>query len=150
MVILLGVLFQLLQLGYSIWKRKELAVGSDPWGGRTLEWATPTPIAEYNFATLDTVKSRDEFWEMKQTGRKRSTHFEPIHLPKNTGYGVYISLAAFVVGFAVIWHIWWLALATLVAVVGLAIASTLRENTEYELSAHEVAATEERLWKAKA
>ncbi|MDB5176833.1 MAG: hypothetical protein JWN75_501 [Candidatus Saccharibacteria bacterium] len=150
LVILLGVFFQILQLGYSIWKRKELAVGPDPWGGRTLEWATSTPVAEYNFATLDTVRERDEFWDIKQKGRKQSTHYEAIHVPKNTGYGIYISLAAFVVGFAVIWHIWWLAFAGLVAVIVIAISSTLREDTEHEISAAEVAEIEAKLWKASA
>ena len=146
MVILLGVFFQIVQLGYSIWKRKELAVGPDPWDGRTLEWATSTPVAEYNFATLDAVHSRDAFWAMKQSDHKdHHEKYEAIHVPKNTGYGAYIAAAAFVVGFAVIWHIWWLAGLGVVAAIGLVIASTLREDTEREISADEVAATEARL-----
>lgn len=150
LVICLGVFFQLLQLAYSIWKRHELKAGPDPWGGRTLEWATSTPIAEYNFATLDPVHDRDAYWAVKQAHSRMSKKFEDIHVPKNTGYGVYIGFASLVVGFAVIWHIWWLAVISLVASIVLVIMSTLREDTERKISAHEVAATEAYLRGAKA
>ncbi len=152
MLILLGVFFQLVQVAYSIWKRKELAVSSDPWDGRTLEWSTSTPIAEYNFATLDSVADRDEFWTAKQEARAVSTKFSDIKLPKNTGFGVYIGAISFVIGFAVIWHIWWLALVSLLVLVGVAIASTLRDDeaSEYVVTAKEVAATEKRLRGVKA
>jgi cytochrome c oxidase subunit 1 len=39
--------------------------GNDPWDGRTLEWAIPSPPPEYNFAVIPTVRSRDPFWAMK-------------------------------------------------------------------------------------
>ena len=32
-------------------------IGSDPWDARSLEWATHTPIPEYNFAILPHVDS---------------------------------------------------------------------------------------------
>jgi cytochrome o ubiquinol oxidase subunit 1 len=150
MVILLGVFFQVVQIAYSIWKRKELAVGPDPWDGRTLEWATSTPIAEYNFATLDTVRERDAYWDMKQRFVKSSTKYEPITVPNNTGIGVFICIAAVAIGFAIIWHIWWLALVGLVGMIVLVIVSTLRENTEHTISASEVAAIEKQLRRAKA
>lgn len=145
-VICLGALFQILQLAYSIWKRKELAVGPDPWGGRTLEWSTSTPIAEYNYATLDAVTTRDAYWTMKHAhGEKKQPVYEAISVPKNTGFGVYIAACAFVVGFAVIWHIWWLAGVGLIVLIVTAIASTQRTDTHRTISAHEVAVTEARL-----
>lgn len=150
LVILLGVFFQILQLAYSIWKRKELAVGPDPWGGRTLEWATSTPIAEYNFATLDEIKDRDAYWSIKSAHATHSGKYEDIHVPKNSGYGVYIAAAAFVIGFSIIWYIWWLAFVGLVALLSLIIASTLREDTERVISAAEVKKTELTLRGAKA
>jgi cytochrome o ubiquinol oxidase subunit 1 len=149
-VILLGVFFQVLQLAYSIWKRKELAVGPDPWGGRTLEWATSTPIAEYNFASLDPIHDRDAYWAVKQAHQNPSMKFEAIHIPKNTGFGVYIGAAAFVVGFAIIWHIWWLVAVSMIALIVIVIASTMRTETEHTISAAEVAATEKRLRRAQA
>ncbi len=151
LIILLGAFFQVVQLGYSIWKRKELAVGPDPWGGRTLEWATSTPIAEYNFATLDPVVERDAYWAVKHAHNKeKKREYHAIHLPKNSGFGVYIGVCAFVVGFAIIWHMWWLVAVGVVALVAVAIASTLREDTEREITAHEVAAIEARLRGLKA
>lgn len=150
MVILLGTFLQIVQFGYSVWKRKELAVGPDPWDGRTLEWSTPTPIPEYNFATLDVVKDKDEFWAMKKAGYKRPKVFSDIVLPKNSPFGVYIAAAAFVGGFAVIWHIWWLALVSVIAIIALAIVSTLREDTEQVIPASEVAKMEAKAWGVKA
>ena len=146
-VILIGTFFMVVQIAYSIWKRKELAVGPDPWGGRTLEWSTSTPIAEYNFATLDAVSDRDAYWEIKQSHSKEKARkaYEAIHIPKNTGYGVYVAAGAFVVGFAVIWHIWWLVVVSAIVLIATVIASTLREDTERTISAAEVAATEKRL-----
>jgi cytochrome o ubiquinol oxidase subunit 1 len=150
LLILLGTFLQVVQVAYSVWKRKELAVGPDPWDGRSLEWATPTPIPEYNFAVLDDVRERDELWAMKQEHRKPSTNYVDIEVPSNTGFGVYIAAAAFTVGFAIIWHIWWLALVGLIAVITLAILSTQREYTERIITAKEVAETEKKLWGAKA
>lgn len=147
MLIIIGTLFIALQIVYSIWKRKELAVGPDPWGGRTLEWSTSTPIAEYNFATLEPVHDRDAYWEIKRshdTSHAKKV-YEAIRVPKNTGYGVYIAACAFVVSFAIIWHIWWLVVLGVVALIVCVIASTLREHTERTISAEEVAATETRL-----
>ena len=36
--------------------------------------------------------------------------YENIELPRNTGMGIYISAFAFAFGFAIVWHILWLAL----------------------------------------
>ncbi len=43
-------------------KRGEIA-GSNPWGAGTLEWTIPSPVPEYNFATLPQVTSRYPLWE---------------------------------------------------------------------------------------
>lgn len=151
LIIMFAVFLQILQLGYSIWKRKELAVGPDPWDGRTLEWATPTPIPEYNFAVMTPVTERDEFWEQKRTGGVKTKQvYEAIHIPKNTGYGIYIAAASFVMSFAIIWHMWLIALLGLIATVVLVILSTLREDTEHKLSAAEVEKIELKLWGQKA
>jgi len=148
LVILLGVGMQILQLIVSIVQRKKNMVTGDPWDGRTLEWSTPTPIPEYNYARLDTVTERDEFWEQKQAGTKdrRNVKYEDIDIPKNSGYGPFIAAAAFIVGFGVIWHIWWLALVGLVAVIVLIIMRTLKEDTETTLSAKTIASQEAKLW----
>ncbi|MBT9330954.1 cytochrome c oxidase subunit I [Paracidobacterium acidisoli] len=39
--------------------------GNDPWDAWTLEWATPSPPPDYNFATDPEVKSRRPLWDLK-------------------------------------------------------------------------------------
>lgn len=147
-VIALGVFFQLVQLGYSIWKRKELAVGPDPWGGRTLEWSTPTPIPEYNYVHLDAVTARDEFWERKQSNYKSPRTFQPISVPRNQATGVLVGATSFIMGFGVIWHMWWLAGLALLATVILIIMSSMREDDEIdrEIPVDEVRQIEHEAW----
>lgn len=112
LVICAGVGVQLLQLGYSIWTRKDrMDYTGDPWGARTLEWSTPTPVPEYNFAVLPVVTTRDAFWEMKLSkAPKLKPIYEDIAVPKNTPDALYIALLAFSASFGFIWHIWWLAI----------------------------------------
>lgn len=148
LIIMLGVLFQVAQVGYSVWKRKELAVGPDPWDGRTLEWSTPTPIPEYNFARLDPVAARDEYWQRKQAGHPHHMlAFESIRIPKNRSSGFLIGLSSFVVGFGVIWHMWWLMALGVLAIVIITILTTLQEVTDHTLMAVEVAGHEAELWR---
>lgn len=144
--ILLGIFFQIVQLAYSIWKRKDLKAGFDPWNARTLEWSTPTPVAEYNYAVLDDVTTRDEWWERKRRGYKSTHDYEAIEIPKHRHEGPLIGLGAFVVGFGIIWHIWWLALLGFISVVVVIVTSSLREDTETRLSKEEVAKVEQKFW----
>ncbi len=39
--------------------------GPDPWDAWTLEWTTPSPPPEYNFAEVPTVRSRRPLWDLK-------------------------------------------------------------------------------------
>lgn len=136
MVILLGVGFQILQLVMSIRERKQNAdLTGDPWNGRTLEWSTSSPPPFYNFAIIPEVDDRDAFWKLKKS-RKQTEEpvYAPIHLPKNTGLGIYIAGAALVFGFAIIWHITWLIIAALIAMI-ISVAYRLsQDETEYTVS----------------
>lgn len=130
LVICAGVAVQLLQLGYSIWKRDELRdTTGDPWNARTLEWATPTPAPEYNFAILPEVTTRDPYWESKQHGTALSHgKLAPIEVPRNSSAGFYIALAAFAAAFAFVWHIWWLAALGVLTAVYFIIARTMSDE----------------------
>ena len=140
----LGVLFQLAQVAYSIWKRKEHAVGPDPWNARTLEWATATPPAEYVFATIPTVTTRDAFWQMKKDHKTndRPEHYEDIWLPKNRSEGFIVGMAALVFGAAVVWHIWWLLIVSLLIVIVVLVVALTRDDTEKRIPAEEIAREE--------
>ena len=62
--------------------------------------------------------SFDAFWDLKQRGIawKRPDFYVDLVLPKNSFVGAFIGGTAFVFGFAMIWHIWWLAAASLVLI----------------------------------
>jgi len=141
-IIGLGVAFILLQIGYSIWKRKENRVQGDPWDGRTLEWSTTSPPPYYNFAVTPTVTERDAFWEMKQKKQTTTSSAEDIWLPKNSGFGVIIASFAFIGGFAVVWHIWWLAIIGLAGILVSLVIRLSQDETEYLIPANKVAAFE--------
>jgi cytochrome o ubiquinol oxidase subunit 1 len=139
-VICLGIGFQVLQLAYSIWKRKEnLDTTGDPWNARTLEWANHSPTPEYNFAHIPEVTDRDEFWEMKQRGLTTNKKpFQAIRLPKNSPMGIVIAGFAFLFGFAAVWHIGWLAIISFLGGIAAIIVRLTGENHERTISAAEI------------
>jgi len=54
---------------YYSWKHMPRNEKADVWDGRTLEWATHSPVPEYNFAVVPTVTRLDEFWFARKEGR---------------------------------------------------------------------------------
>ena len=145
-VILVGVIFQVLQLVVSIRDRKKnMDVTGDPWNGRTLEWSVSSPPPFYNFATIPEVTELDAFWDMKQKGitAKKPAEYQKIHMPRNTPAGVFIGLFALAFGFALIWHIWWLAIVGLLGIIGTMIVRTSNDDIDYYVPAEEVKRIEE-------
>lgn len=145
-IICLGIAFQLLQIAVSFFQRKKnLDTTGDPWNGRTLEWATSSPPPEYNFAHVPAVYERDAFWAIKQDrpqGAKKA--YENILVPKNSGIGVFVGAFSFIFGFAVIWHIVWLAVISLLGVLAVLIIRISQDDYEKVIPAAEVAKTEDR------
>ena len=125
--------------------RRALAdVTGDPWNGRTLEWATSSPPPAYNFAFTPVIHEIDAWSDMKKHGYQRPTSgFVPIHMPKNTGAGVVLSAISVALGFALVWHIWWMAGASLVALIVAAIWHTFNYDRDYYIPAEDVIATED-------
>jgi cytochrome o ubiquinol oxidase subunit I len=114
-LILLGIVCIGIQLLLSLKDRQILADRTgDPWDGRTLEWLTSSPPAEYNFAKIPIVDEIDAFWDMKEKGVAylRPEHYNDIEMPKNTPYGLIIGILAFLFGFGMVWYVWWLAIVT--------------------------------------
>jgi cytochrome o ubiquinol oxidase subunit I len=144
-VIGLGVVCQLLQLFVSIRQRKKnLDTTGDPWNGRTLEWSTVSPAPFYNYAIIPTVTDRDPFWEAKQSGvaLNKDKTITDIHLPKNTGAGVIIAGFSFLVGFAAVWHIPWMAVIGTIGVIIVMIIRLTNDDTEYTITAAELTTLE--------
>lgn len=140
-IIGLGIVLQIMQFIVSIRQRKQnLDTTGDPWNGRTLEWSVPSPAPFYNFAMLPTVNSRDAFWKSKFY---KKTHEKPAYasfkLPKNSPFGLMIAGFAFIAGFGIVWHIWWLAALALVGAITCFIIRSLDEEPEFTVSGSEVA-----------
>ena len=139
-----GIGAMLVQFAVSIWKREELKdVTGDPWGGRTLEWATSSPPPEYNFAFTPVIHDLDAWYDMKSRGSERPlTGFKDIHMPSNTGAGVILAGISTLIGFALIWHIWWLVGLGFVGLIGGAIFHTFNYKRDFDIPAEVVAETE--------
>jgi cytochrome o ubiquinol oxidase subunit 1 len=141
-----GIGCMLIQLFVSFKNRKAYRdVTGDPWDGRTLEWATASPPAPYNFAVIPTVHGIDAFWDMKQRGEayKRPEAYQDIEMPKNCAHGFLLGILAFLFGFAMIWHIWWLAGAGFLGLLLVVVARSMDDDTTEILPAAEVARIEE-------
>lgn len=130
-IILIGVLIQMYGLLKSILDRKKNRdLTGDPWNGRTLEWSIPSPPPFYNFAIIPIVDQIDPLWAMKRGEAPPQGDYEDIHLPKNTSSAFIIGMLSFVFGFAITWHIYWLALASLIAIM-IALIIRLSGNDEH-------------------
>ena len=144
-IILAGIILQIAQLAVSIRRREELRdVTGDPWNGRSLEWATPSPPPTFNFAVLPRVEGRDAYWAMKQRARRQGKLSEEpgytdIEMPRNSPTGFICAFFATFMGFALIWHIWWLVAFAALGAYATFVVFAWRDRVEYVIPADEVA-----------
>ncbi|KQQ81838.1 cytochrome o ubiquinol oxidase subunit I [Aureimonas sp. Leaf324] len=144
-LVALGIASFLIQIYVSIKNRDKLRdVTGDPWGGRTLEWATSSPPPAYNFAFTPMIHDGDAWWDMKRRGYVRPlTGFRPVHMPANTGAGVILAGLSVACGFALVWYIWWLAALSFVAIIGTTIVHSFNYKRDFYIPADEVARAEQ-------
>ena len=144
-IILAGIVCQAVQLVVSIRTREQRRVTGDPWNGRTLEWSTASPPPAWNFAVLPQVTAKDAFWDAKQQAvavrlqPAQERRYKPIEMPKNSPTGFINAFFAVVIGFAMIWHIWWMAGVGLLGIFATVLAFALRQEEEIEIPADELA-----------
>ncbi|MEI8699697.1 cytochrome o ubiquinol oxidase subunit I [Mesorhizobium sp. ISC15] len=144
LVMIVGAACQITQLVVSIRHSDELRDETgDPWDGRSLEWSTSSPPPSFNFARLPHVGGEEAYWTMKQrriemqdSGEEPA--YEPIEMPKNSPTGFVAAFFATLVGFALIWHIWWLAIVGLVGAYATFVVFAWRDVAEYEVSAEDL------------
>ena len=144
-VILVGIGLQIAQLIVSIRNREALRDETgDPWDGRSLEWATASPPPSFNFAVLPNVAGEEAYWRIKSSARAsyelgEEPHYEDIEMPRNTPTGVVCAFFATVMGFALIWHIWWMAILGLIGAFATFVVFAWQDITEDEIPAAEAA-----------
>jgi cytochrome o ubiquinol oxidase subunit I len=144
-ILLLGVIAQVVQVVVSIRHRDRFRdVTGDPWDGRSLEWATPSPPPSFNFAVMPNVEGEEAYWGIKQRAVESQQlsaepKYEPIEMPVNSPVGFYTAFFTSVFGFAMVWHIWWLAIVALAAAYAGFVVFAWRDVHEFEVPAEEVA-----------
>jgi len=148
-LIAIGIACQLLQLVVSIRNRnlpEYRDTTGDPWGGRTLEWATSSPPADYNFAVIPHVRTLDAYADMKAhgEGRPNPAAIRDIHMPSNTCAGLVVAIFSLVLGFALVWHIWWMAIGGLVGIIATLVIYSSRDNDGYYIPASTVRKIEDK------
>jgi cytochrome c oxidase subunit 1 len=122
-------------------RRRGVEAPFDPWDARTIEWMTPNPTPEYNFAYPPVVTRLDHFWHLKydedDDGRavpgtdyeevvkrieqnERDPGFE-IHLPNPSYFPLLMASGIPVVFYGIIYHttIWGKALIAVGAIIAL-------------------------------
>ncbi len=94
---------------------------------------------------LPHVAGRDAFWT-SETTRARAKHSrhgcastQPIEVPKNSAIGFVTAFFAVVIGFAMIWHIWWMAILGLFGAFAAVLVFAFREEDEIEIPAERIA-----------
>jgi cytochrome o ubiquinol oxidase subunit 1 len=144
-LIMCGIVLQIVQLVVSIRQREQLRDETgDPWDGRSLEWATASPPPAFNFAVLPTVTGEDAYWDFKRraTGQGRpdeEPEYRDIEIPRNSATGFVCAFFATMMGFALIWHIWWMVAAGAVGAFATFVVFAWRDHDEDVVPAREVA-----------
>ena len=155
-VIMLGIALIIVQLVVSIRQRAgNLDETGDPWDGRTLEWSIPSPPPAWNFAVMPEVEGEEAYWGMKAraraqnpdvsdapSGDRKKPKIKPIHMPNNSPIGVVLAFFAVVFGFALVWHIWWMALIGALLLTVAALFHSWRTSSEHEVPIETVEAFE--------
>jgi cytochrome o ubiquinol oxidase subunit I len=144
-LILIGIILQIAQLIVSIRRREQLRDETgDPWNGRSLEWATSSPPPAFNFAELPRVEGSDAYWTMKQRAHQQAKHgveprYVPIEMPRNSATGFICAFFATFMGFALIWHIWWIVALAALGAYATFVVFAWRDRTEDIIPAEAVA-----------
>jgi cytochrome o ubiquinol oxidase subunit 1 len=145
LVITAGIGLQIAQLVVSIRQRDSLRdLTGDPWNGRSLEWSTPSPPPAFNFAVLPRVEGEDAYWGVKQRAIEQNRlrpepEYRDIEMPKNSPTGFICAFFATIMGFALIWHIWWMVGAAFVGAFITFVVFAWRDEDEYIITAATVA-----------
>jgi cytochrome o ubiquinol oxidase subunit I len=94
---------------------------------------------------LQQVTDIDAFWKRKQRERTQAApppkdrKFDPIETPKSSATGFITAFFSVVTGFALIWHIWWMAGVGVFGIFLMTLAFAFRDEEEIEIPAEQIA-----------
>ena len=144
------LLAALVSLGVQWWvsirdRERSRVPAGDPWDGRSLEWAIPSPPPAYNFAVLPPVDRRDWFYDRKHDAAKPDPYRRPagyaaIDMPRNAVSGMAIGLSAAMAAFGLVWGMWWLAVVSVELVVAAVVLRSFGRAQHRTIPARQVAA----------
>ena len=137
-LIMVGIVLQIVQLVVSIRHRAALRDETgDPWDGRSLEWATASPPPAFNFAVLPTCRRRGRLLGASSNAPARaaqarqSRDYRDIEMPRNSPTGFVCAFFATMMGFALIWHIWWMVVVGAIGAFATFVVFAWRDQDEY-------------------
>jgi len=144
-ILIIGAACQITMLVVSILQRDKLRDETgDPWDGRSLEWATTSPPPFFNFSVLPNVEGEEAYWGIKLKAIEsqqlsQEPQYQAIEMPVNSAVGFFTAFFATIMGFALIWHIWWLAGLGLAAAFAGFVVFAWRDVHEFHVPAEELA-----------
>lgn len=119
---------------------------NDPWNARTLEWATHSPVPEYNFAITPTVNSQEAYWDYKKNKQPLfKGKIEEIHMPNNSGQPVILGAIFFFFGFFMVFSWWTPAIITGIAIIVMLAVRSFENDHGRHISVKEINKTEQQL-----
>src|SRR5262249_5000054 len=104
-----------------------------------------SPPPPWNYAVLPRVTAVDDFWVSKKRARltqdrpRQGPDYKPIEMPKNSATGFVTAFFAVVTGFALIWHIWWMAALGVFGAFVTFIVFAFRDEEEVEIPVERIA-----------
>jgi cytochrome o ubiquinol oxidase subunit I len=144
--ILCGIVCMIAQLVVSIRTRDQRRDEfGDPWDGRSLEWITSSPPPEFNFAVMPNVSGEEAYWGLKERAREHQQitrpvpEYEDLEMPRNSPTGFVCAFFAVLMGFSLIWHIWWLVILGFIGAYATVVVFAWRDVHERIIPREEVA-----------
>ncbi|MEJ8545851.1 cytochrome aa3 quinol oxidase subunit I [Brevibacillus borstelensis] len=142
----IGMLIGFVLLVYNIYWSVRYAprnISADPWDARSLEWATHTPVPEYNFAILPQAHSIEAFWDAKKNDQPLFTgEYEKIHMPNNSGVPFVMSCIFFVWGFALVFSMWTTAIVATIGIFAFLTYRSFEKDHGHYISVKEIKSNE--------
>jgi cytochrome c oxidase subunit 1 len=114
-------------------KTRVLSTAADPWDARSLEWMIPSPAPAWNFDTVPTVSTLDEFWHRKYGEDERGRlvriaatadvvqkgDARNVHLPSPSYWPIVIAIGLPFIAYGLIYSLWFAVPGAICVVAGI-------------------------------